>query len=126
MNGQKSGSVNVVLMALVGVLVGFIGGYWIGQHSQVGVAVQAANLATANNGETFCPYALDAKDEWILAGFRCPNTDTVQASLLGCHCSVAHGIKDKVKKELAAGKGGQQIRDEMIAEYGNRLKFRGQ
>ncbi|MEW5702734.1 MAG: hypothetical protein AB1792_10965 [Candidatus Zixiibacteriota bacterium] len=119
MNGQRAGAVNVVLIALVGLLIGFIGGYVIGRN-----AAPVASSATVATGT--CPHQLDPKDQWILVGFRCPGTDTAQVALLGCHCNTAHGIEDFVKAELAAGKPGQAIREELIAQYGDRLKFRGQ
>jgi hypothetical protein len=123
MNGQKSGSVNVVLMALVGVLVGFIGGYFIGQRSApAGAGTVAAGAASTVN----CPHQLDAKDQWIIAGFRCPGTEDAQVALLGCHCAVAHAIEDRVKAELTAGKTGQQVRDGLMMEYAGRLNFRSQ
>lgn len=123
MNDQRGGAVNVVLIALVGLLVGFIGGYVIAQKTSGGFAGSGTVSGTA---ATICPHELDAEDQWILVGFRCPGTDSVQTSLLGCHCNTAHGIKDFVKAELAAGKSGQTIREELIARYGDRLKFRGQ
>jgi hypothetical protein len=123
MNGQKSNAVNVILIALVGLLIGFIGGYWIGQKTQTGASVTGVSPTGTN---TTCPHDLEAKDQWILVGFRCPGSDTAQVALPGCHCNTAHGIKDFVKAELASGKNGQAIREELIAQYGDRLKFRGQ
>ncbi|HWO57399.1 MAG TPA: hypothetical protein VNN55_07525 [bacterium] len=120
MNGQKGGSVNVVLMAVVGLLIGFIGGYFVGQRTAPAGAGMAAGAGTTAT----CPHQLDVKDQWIIAGFRCPGTEDSQVALLGCHCNVAHAIEDRVKSELAAGKTGQQIRDELMTEYGDRLKFR--
>jgi len=121
MNGQKSGSVNVVLMALVGLLVGFIGGYFIGQRS----APAGAGMAlTGAAGTVACPHTLESQDQWIIAGFRCPGTDDMQTALLGCHCAVAHALEDRVKAELAGGKTGQQVRDGLMMEYADRLKFR--
>ena len=125
MNDQKSGT-NVVLMAVVGLLVGFIGGYFIGQHSAQQSAALANTAAVGAANGVVCPHQLDAKDQWIIAGFRCPNTDTAQVALLGCHCPVAHNIEDLVKAQLASGKTGQQVRDQLMMEYGDRLKFRGQ
>lgn len=121
MNGQKSGSVNVVLMALVGLLVGFIGGYLVGQRS---APVGGAAIAGGAAGLASCPHQLDAEDQWIIAGFRCPGTADGQVALLGCHCTVAHAIEDRVRAELAGGKTGQQVRDGLMAEYGDQLKFR--
>ena len=123
MNGQKSSAVNVVLMALVGLLVGFIGGYFVGQRSApAGAGTVAANAAGVVN----CPHQLETKDQWIIAGLRCPGTEDAQVALLGCHCTIAHTIEDRVKSELAAGKTGQQIRDELMMEYGARLNFKTQ
>ena len=124
MNGQKAGSVNTILMAVVGLLIGFIGGYFIGQRSAPTVA-QMAGQTTAGT-PLFCPHDLEPKDQWVLAGYRCPATDTAQVALVMCHCNLSHSIHDKVKSELAAGRTGQQIRTELEIEYADRLKFRGQ
>ena len=121
MNGSKNTPVNAILMALVGLLIGFIGGYWVGRSSPL----PAGNLPTlAATAE--CPHSLAAEDRYILAGFRCPGTIDSQALLLDCHCPTAHGIMDQVKSELAAGKMGSEIRAEIEAQYGDRLKFAGQ
>ena len=121
MSNQQQSSVNVVLMAIVGVLVGFIGGYFIGQNMAPAANIAAGTLAA---GSAPCPHTLDAKDQWIIAGFRCPGTDTMQVPLLGCHCPTAHGIEDKVKSEIAAGQTGQQVRDGLMAEYHARLNYK--
>jgi hypothetical protein len=123
MNGQKSNSVNVILMALVGLLVGFIGGYFVGQRS---APAGGASLATNTAGTLNCPHTLETKDQWIIAGFRCPGTEDAQVALLGCHCNIAHAIEDRVKAELAGGKTGQQVRDGLMMEYGARLNFKTQ
>lgn len=124
---SKNSPVNAVLMALVGILVGFIGGYLVGQDRGAAGTFGAAGAnpfqtsATAN-----CPHSLDAKDNWILAGFRCPNTDESQALLSDCHCTLSHAIHDLVKADLQGGKAGQDIRDALVAQYGARLNFAGQ
>ncbi len=124
MNGQKAGSMNTILMAVVGLLIGFIGGYFIG-HGSAPTAAQQMTAQTSTQ-QVFCPHQLDGKDQWILAGYRCPATDTAQVALLECHCNTSHDIHDKVKQEMAAGRTGQQIRTALEMEYGTRLKFRGQ
>ena len=124
MNGTKSNAVNAVLMALVGLLVGFIGGYLIGQSRPQQVV--EGTLASQVGQPVKCPHDLEPKDAWIEAGFRCPNTDTVQILLSDCHCPVAHALKDRIKAELSQGKTGQEVRAELIAEYGDRLKLRGE
>jgi cytochrome c-type biogenesis protein CcmH/NrfF len=121
-NGSsKNTSVNAILMALVGLLIGFIGGYWAGR----GTALPAGNVATqATQAE--CPHSLAQQDRYILAGLRCPGTDASQVLLLDCHCPTAHGIMDQCKSELAAGKSGEVIREEIMQQYGDKLKFAGQ
>ena len=121
MNGTKGNMINAILMALVGLLVGFIGGYLIGQSRPQAPVTQLTNQTSL----TQCPHNLEAKDVWIEAGFRCPGTDTTQALLSDCHCAIAHALKDRIKGELAQGKQGQEIRQTLIAEYGDRLKLRG-
>lgn len=121
MNGTRSSAINATLVALVGLLIGFIGGYLIGQsRPQV-----PANTLTSQTTPVKCPHDLEPKDAWIEAGFRCPGTDTVQVLLSDCHCPVAHALKDRIKAELAQGKPGQEIRQGLIAEYGDRIKLRG-
>lgn len=121
MNGSKSG-VNAALLVVVGILVGFIGGYLVGQNVQTATT---AGTQTATASTATCPHALDVKDAWITAGFRCPGTPDAQVLLSDCHCPTSHGIEDRVKSELANGKPGDQIRQELIAEYGDLLKFAG-
>jgi len=121
-NGTKSNTVNAVLMALVGLLIGFIGGYLIGQGRPQPTTITSTGQTTPGP----CPHDLDAKDAWIEAGFRCPATDTVQVLLSDCHCPVAHALKDRIKAELSQGKKGQEIREGLIAEYADRLKLRGE
>jgi len=122
-NASKTSSLNNLLILVLGLLAGFIGGYFIGQKTPNGIP-SGQFVAQANAVE--CPHALDEHDRYILAGFRCPATPDVQAILLDCHCAVAHSIMDRVKSELEVGKEGMVIRDELIAEYGDRLKFAGQ
>jgi len=113
---------NAVLLVVVGLLVGFIGGYLVGQSFQ---PATTAGTQTAAGTTATCPHALDVKDAWIVAGFRCPGTADAQILLSDCHCPTSHGIEDRVKSELANGKTGDQIRQEFIAEYGDQLKFAG-
>lgn len=120
-NGSKSG-MNAVLLVMVGLLVGFIGGYLVGQGIQPAATVGGTQTAAT---AAACPHALDIKDAWIVAGFRCPGTPDAQVLLSDCHCPTSHGIEDRVKSELANGKTGDQIRQELMAEYGDQLKFAG-
>jgi hypothetical protein len=124
MSGQSNSSVNAILIGLVGILIGFIGGYLIGQsNAPIAAATQGATFgqATAN-----CPHNLQPKDLGILAAFRCPGTEDSQVLLTDCHCGVAHGIMDLTKAELAAGKTPEVIRGRIETDYGDKLKFAGQ
>lgn len=122
MNGtSKNPPVNAILMALVGLLIGFIGGYFIGRGNPLPASTVATQAAVAA-----CPHELEVKDNWIIAGFRCPGTETAQVLVLDCHCPTAHGIKDMVKSELAAGKTGEEVREMVVQQYGDKLKFAGQ
>lgn len=124
MSEQKSTPINAILIALVGVLVGFIGGYVIGQSRAP--ASTTAGLFQGPGGITNCPHSLETKDVAIIAGFRCPGTADSQVLLADCHCPVAHGIEDLVKAEVAAGKTAAEIREDVKSQYGDRLNFAGQ
>jgi cytochrome c-type biogenesis protein CcmH/NrfF len=119
-NGSK-GSVNAILVALVALLIGFIGGYLVGRQSPLPAGTAATQATTQQ-----CPHTLPEKDQWILAGFRCPGTANAQVLLLDCHCHTAHGIMDQVRSELAAGRTGEEVRQEIMDQYGDQLKFAGQ
>jgi hypothetical protein len=111
---RESGPVNLLLVALLGVLVGSIGGYMVGQHGPIAV--------TADSGVAPpCPFELSAADEYIIAGFSCP-APACQDPLHSCHCDMAHEIKTKIKQELGQGKDGAAIREELIQRYGAQLR----
>jgi hypothetical protein len=112
--GRKSGSLNLALVMVLGLLAGFIGGYMVGQHGPIAV--------TADPGVAPpCPFELSAADEYIIAGFSCP-APVCQDPLLTCHCDEAHEIKTKIKQELGQGKDGSVIREELIQRYGAQLR----
>jgi cytochrome c-type biogenesis protein CcmH/NrfF len=125
MSGPSNSPVNAILIGLVGVLIGFIGGYMIGQNNAP-VAATSAGAVFGQQSTANCPHNLEAKDIGILAGFRCPGTEDSQVLLTDCHCGVAHGIMDLTKAELAAGKSPEEIRGRVEADYSDRLKFAGQ
>ena len=111
---RKSGPVNILLVALLGLLVGSMVGYTVGRHGPMAVAADPG-IAPPD------PFALSAEDEYIIAGFSCP-APACQDPLLTCHCDVANDIKTKVKQELGQGKEGSVVRQELIAQYGAQLR----
>ena len=123
MSDSKTDTVNTILITVVGLLIGLIAGYFIGRGERPAISDAALSGQTSTEN---CPHVLDAKDRWILDGFRCPGSADSQVPLNDCHCVVAHEIQDRVRAALTAGKSGEQIREEIIAEYGDRLKFAGQ
>ena len=103
-----AGQVNRVLLLVVGLLIGFIGGYAIGHQG----APSGAGALDAITAAADCPHELDPADRDILAGFICPATQCSDA-LLHCHCEIAHQIKDRVKQLLAEGKSPEEVRAEV-------------
>lgn len=105
-----------ILLILVGILAGFVGGFFVGQQGPM--AVTAGAVAAGP-----CPDELAQVDEYIIAGFICP-IPPCQDELLTCHCEGAHKMKNKIKQELAQGKDGLIIREELKAQYGAALEPR--
>ena len=106
-------SVNPILILLLAVLLGGIAGYVFSSGGKI--------AATSNTATAPCPHELGPADEYIIAGFTCPSP-ACQDGLIECHCEVAHNIKDKVMQELAQGKDGTMIRNDLIQQYGADLK----
>ena len=111
---KPSASVNLTLVLAASLLVGFIGGYLFG----LGGPIAAVTTQAVARG---CPHDLDPADQYIIAGFQCPNPADMRP-LQDCHCDLAHQIKDWVKEELSKGKDGPEIRRALEERYGARLK----
>ncbi|HUU46760.1 MAG TPA: hypothetical protein VM118_13605 [Acidobacteriota bacterium] len=109
----RTGSINLALVLVASLLLGFVGGYLVGQRGPI-----PAVMRTATAG---CPHDLDPSDAYIVAGFICPNP-AHQDLLINCHCEIAHALKDRIKQELSEGKDGTQIRRELEEQYGARLQ----
>jgi len=108
----KTGQANIILLLLVGLLVGFIGGYVVGNQG----APAGAGSFDLGNPATTCPHELDPGDRHILAGFVCPAPECAD-QILDCHCATAHQIKDQVKQLLAEGRSPEEIRTQIQAQY---------
>ena len=114
LSGQSPQSINLWLILTVALLIGFASGLMAARSGPL-----TARVATTVINR--CPHTLDINDEYILAGFICPNpADLIPLS--GCHCTLAHQIMDRVKEELGHGIEGAEIRRTIEAEYDDRLK----
>ena len=111
---KPSGSINPALVLLASLLVGFSGGYLVGQRGPIA----AVSMQAVVRG---CPHQLDPADQYIIAGFQCPNPADMRP-LQDCHCDLAHQIKDWIKEELSKGKDGPEIRRALEERYGAKLK----
>ncbi len=101
-----------VLLLIVGLLIGFIGGYAISRQGAPATPV-TYNLNTQTNT---CPHALDAADAPVLEGLICPSPGCNNL-LLNDHCAVGHSIQDRAKQLLRDGKTHEEARQEIVAEY---------
>lgn len=117
MNMQKQGSPgpNSYLVLVLAILVGIIGGYFVGQQGPI-----SAQIATSTIVD---PTMLSPLDEYIIAGFRCPSPACPSCELKTCECEQAKGIRSRVQQELGQGKNGTEIRTDLMAQYGDQLKF---
>lgn len=98
------------LLLVLGILLGFLGGIFVGQRGPMAVSTGA--LAQGP-----CPHELASVDEYIIAGLICPIPPCTDP-LLTCHCDGAHEIKNRIKQELGQGKDGLVIREELKIQYG--------
>ena len=91
LSSQTPRSINLLLILTVALLIGFASGLLAARSGPL-----TARVATTVINR--CPHTLDINDEYILAGFICPNpADLIPLS--GCHCTLAHQIMDRVKEE---------------------------
>jgi hypothetical protein len=110
----KPGSINLGLVLSASILLGFAAGYIVGQQGPIAATAPVTQVQG-------CPHDLDPSDEYIIAGFMCPNPAD-QVLLINCHCELAHQTKDWIKEELSKGRDGPEIRQALEERYGARLK----
>jgi hypothetical protein len=106
--------VNPTLVLVFCLLVGGVAGFFVGQGGPI-----ASSVAVQTGTD---PTLLTALDEYIIAGFRCPSPACPQCELRNCECAESQGIRERVKQELAQGKDGTVIRQELMAQYGAQLQ----
>jgi len=108
----QGGQVSSILLLIVGLLAGFIGGYAISHQG----ATTTGSARNALTGASTCQFELDPADQDIIAGFICPAPECADP-LSGCHCDIAHQIKQQVKNLLAGGVSPEDVRSQIQAEY---------
>ncbi len=114
---QKQGSTgpNSYLVLVLAALIGIMGGYFVGQQGPISAQVATQTIVD--------PTMLTPLDEYIIAGFRCPSAACPSCELKACECDQAKSIRSKVQQELGQGKNGTEIRTDLMAQYGDQLKF---
>jgi len=115
-NAERSAvaGVNPTLILVLCLLLGGFAGFLVGQGGPI-----ASSVAVQTGTD---PTLLTALDEYIIAGFRCPSAACPQCELRNCECAESQGIRERVKQELAQGKDGTVIRQELMAQYGAQLQ----
>lgn len=103
------------LMLVFSLLLGGIAGFVVGQGGPIASSV---NVQTGTD-----PTLLSPLDEYIIAGFRCPSPACPTCELKTCECEQSQQIREKVKQELAQGKDGTVIRQELMVQYGAQLQM---
>ena len=101
----------IIVIALV---AGFAGGYW----SSGSTALARQRQASAHSG---CSFELPTSQEYIIAGLRCPEPNS-NDTVIECHCEECHRIKAMVKDLLLQNRSTDQIRQEIVKRYGDRVK----
>ncbi len=96
-------------------LLGGIAGFFVGQGGPI-----ASSVAVQTGTD---PTLLTALDEYIITGFRCPSAACPSCELRTCECEQSQGVREKVKQELAQGKDGAVIRQELMVQYGSQLQM---
>ena len=113
-NAQTTTRVNALLLLIIGLLIGVIGGYLFGRSENPG------GTAGMTGTTTFLNDRLAAENQWIVEGMNCPMPNCTN-TLLECSGDLPRQIRDWVNKQVAAGRAGQDIRDEIIRTHGDKL-----
>lgn len=107
--------ISPALVLALCLLLGGVAGFMVGQGGPI-----ASSVAVQTGTD---PTLLTALDEYIIAGFRCPSAACPSCELRTCECEQSQGLREKVKQELAQGKDGAVIRQELMVQYGSQLQM---
>ncbi len=113
-NAQAATRVNSVLLLIIGLLIGVIGGYLYGRSNNTG------GTAAVSGATSFLNDRLAQENQWIVEGMNCPMANCTN-TLLECSGDLPRQIRDWVNKQVAAGRAGQDIRNEIIRTHGDQL-----
>lgn len=113
-NAQTGGRVNSLLLLVIGLLVGVIAGYMYGRSEN---PTGTSNI-TGTTG--FLNDRIAPENQWIVEGLNCPMPGCTN-TLLECSGDLPRQIRDWVNKQIAAGRAGQDIRNEIIRTHGDNL-----
>lgn len=103
------------LMLVLCLLLGGMAGFAVGQGGPI-----ASSVAVQTGSD---PTRLSPVDEYIVGGFRCPSAACPSCELKTCGCEESQKLREKVKQELAQGKDGAVVRQELMVQYGSSLQM---
>lgn len=115
-SGDSAAKINTLLFFLVGLLCGAIAGYILGGAGQRGLPPASGTQSVSLQLNDVLP----VEDVWIVEGFSCPMPGCTN-TLLTCQGELSRRIRDWVNSQRAAGRPGEQIRQEIIREHGSNL-----
>jgi len=107
--------VNPLLILTLSLLISGIAGFVVGQSGPIASSVEVQTGID--------PTRLSAVDEYIVTGFKCPSPACPSCELKTCGCEESQRVREKVKQELAQGKDGSVVRQELMVQYGSQLKM---
>ena len=113
-NAQTVSRANSLLLLVIGLLVGVIAGYMYGRSENPGGATGTTVTAGFLNDR------IAQENQWIVEGMNCPMPGC-NNTLLECTGDLPRQIRDWVNKQVAAGRAGQDIRNEIISIHGDNL-----
>ncbi|MBI3872488.1 MAG: hypothetical protein HY304_05370 [candidate division Zixibacteria bacterium] len=112
-----SSPMNMALLLIVALLIGAIGGFLVGRAmlTPLPPAQVAAQPALNQLNDV-----LSAENVWIVEGFSCPMPDC-HNPLATCQGELPRRIRDWINSQLASGRSGKDLREEVIRTHGQAL-----
>lgn len=95
---------------------------WLCQSILVGLLSVCSSMASAIDPYQFNSPAQEAQYQGLVAELRCPKCQN--QNLAGSDAPIAQDLKQKTYEMVMDGQTDQQIRDYMIARYGDFVSYR--